>query len=36
MARASHKIDEVVVFGEPFEVVVVAVVVSVRNKFMQQ
>ena len=41
MARASHKIDEVVVFGEPFEEVVVVVVevvvvVSVRNKFMEQ
>ena len=39
MARASHKIDEVVVFEEPFEEVVVVlleVVVSVRNKLMQQ
>ena len=36
MARASHKIVEVVVFEEPFEeVVVLVVVVSVRNKLMK-
>ena len=38
MARASHKIVEVVVFEEPFEEVVVVlleVVVSVRNKLMK-